>query len=390
MALAVIQEQNLTDIADAIRSKNGTSDTYLPSQMAQAITDIPTGGGQDSGGKYLVQVIDYDGTVLKQDHLNSGATFTMPDQPSHSRLVFQEWSTPVTITNGEVTVGNSDIIIGAVYTTASGLSEFDIELTPVTGLSVTFNMGSGSSVNVDWGDGSLTNDGTTTHTYASYGKYTIKCNRSTLAQNMFGQSSSAFNYTLVRAFLANITEVEIYAFTYCYSLAYVTLPTGVTQLGVASFQNCAVLDHLILPSSCTYIANWGMRSCTVLSKLVLPTGFESFGTNALQGSYGLCFISLPNTVSTINQSAFQECLGLQRITFKRILPLYNNIFLSCRRIVEYDFSSLTNVPTLSNTNSFSGISPLCKIIVPDALYDTWIATTNWVTYANYIYKASEV
>lgn len=33
-----------TAIANAIRGKNGTQNTYTPSQMAQAITDIPSGG----------------------------------------------------------------------------------------------------------------------------------------------------------------------------------------------------------------------------------------------------------------------------------------------------------------------------------------------------------
>lgn len=33
-----------SDIADAIRAKNGSSDTYLPNEMAQAILDIPSGG----------------------------------------------------------------------------------------------------------------------------------------------------------------------------------------------------------------------------------------------------------------------------------------------------------------------------------------------------------
>lgn len=42
MAKAIIDEQNLTDIADAIRAKNGSADTYTPSEMATAITDLPT------------------------------------------------------------------------------------------------------------------------------------------------------------------------------------------------------------------------------------------------------------------------------------------------------------------------------------------------------------
>ena len=44
MAIKTIDDKNLTDIADAIRAKNGTTTTYKPSEMAAAITAL-TGGG---------------------------------------------------------------------------------------------------------------------------------------------------------------------------------------------------------------------------------------------------------------------------------------------------------------------------------------------------------
>lgn len=40
----VVLNSTLTDIADAIRGKNGSSDTYKPSEMPAAITAIPSGG----------------------------------------------------------------------------------------------------------------------------------------------------------------------------------------------------------------------------------------------------------------------------------------------------------------------------------------------------------
>jgi hypothetical protein len=43
----------------------------------------------------------------------------------------------------------------------------------------------------------------------------------------------------------------------------------------------------------------------------------------------------------------------------------------------YDFTSHTVVPTLANTNAFSNIPTDCEIRVPAALYDEWIAATNW-------------
>lgn len=45
MANVIINDTNLTNIANAIRGKNGTTTTYKPSEMAAAITAISGGGG---------------------------------------------------------------------------------------------------------------------------------------------------------------------------------------------------------------------------------------------------------------------------------------------------------------------------------------------------------
>ena len=80
--------------------------------------------------------------------------------------------------------------------------------------------------------------------------------------------------------------------------------------------------------------------------------------------------------------------------------------------VIYDFSSAKQVPVLGSSAMFNGGTSyvlsssgkytvpshetaetngqFCKIVVPDALYDEWIAATNWVRYKNSIKKASEV
>jgi hypothetical protein len=49
MANVIINDSNLTAIGNAIREKNGTSDTYKPREMADAILAITTGGGGGSG-----------------------------------------------------------------------------------------------------------------------------------------------------------------------------------------------------------------------------------------------------------------------------------------------------------------------------------------------------
>lgn len=47
MAKVLTDNKHYTDIANAIREKNGTEDTYKPSEMADAITAIVSGGGGD-------------------------------------------------------------------------------------------------------------------------------------------------------------------------------------------------------------------------------------------------------------------------------------------------------------------------------------------------------
>ena len=45
MAQKLYEESNIQSIADAIRAKNGSTDTYKTSEMAAAISAISTGGG---------------------------------------------------------------------------------------------------------------------------------------------------------------------------------------------------------------------------------------------------------------------------------------------------------------------------------------------------------
>ena len=49
MATVVVNDTYLSDIADAIRAKNGSSDTYKPSEMADAISAISGGGITPTG-----------------------------------------------------------------------------------------------------------------------------------------------------------------------------------------------------------------------------------------------------------------------------------------------------------------------------------------------------
>ena len=53
MANVLVREEYLESIADAIRYKNSGSDTYTPSQMSQAITDIQNSYSASDEGKVV-------------------------------------------------------------------------------------------------------------------------------------------------------------------------------------------------------------------------------------------------------------------------------------------------------------------------------------------------
>ena len=67
MGKVMVNESSLTAIGEAIRGKNGTTNTYKPSEMAAAISSIPAGGG------------NFDFSNLEYVQLTSNKSSDLPD-----------------------------------------------------------------------------------------------------------------------------------------------------------------------------------------------------------------------------------------------------------------------------------------------------------------------
>lgn len=99
MANVLVEETSLSNIASAIRGKNGSTAVYKPGEMAAAITNLPTGGGDTETITFSTDIsflfASNGGSVLYEAMKNKNLVFT---NIRYGRSVFYGMSTNDTIT----------------------------------------------------------------------------------------------------------------------------------------------------------------------------------------------------------------------------------------------------------------------------------------------------
>lgn len=389
------------------------------SEVVVTVAGSGSGGGVvgRTHGEFRCVAVDYDGSVLKEEWLNEGDTFELPEFPTHDRLVGVEWVASEPIENNRIVVKEGVVVAGIIYDTKSGLTEFDFSLNKATGLTVNFNL-SGTK---DWGDG--TTDTATSHTYADYGDYTMMYHGTSLYGNSAGATSvfgSGAQYQCVAVRMSKITFFGYNAFYNCYALKYVTFPKTITTWeGKEWFYGCVQLESMTFPSNVKLSLEGICRQCYALKYVIIPYSLakSAFGQRFLLGCESLKILAIPDSIVTINSYSLADSIQLQniklsakqtsvkglgksgmynvldkRIVIPNTITSSDSCYLGGNHDAILDFSKWDRVFNLSNTNFIGGTNAnkQMKIVVPDDLYDEWIAATNWSTFANYIYKASEV
>ena len=150
-----------------------------------------------------------------------------------------------------------------------------------------------------------------------------------------------------------ITSVKRYAFFNCIGLTSVTIGNSVTSIDDGAFNGCSNLNHVIIGDNVTAVGSRTFNNCKSLTSLIIP-----------------------NTVVSIGTYAFYGCTGLTSVKYNGNVILANYLFSNCSKVSKYDFRNAKSIPTLGN-KSYLGHATGCKIIVPDTLYDSWKAATNW-------------
>ena len=412
----VPEETTFRDYAGKIREIVGT-EYYVPSK--------PSKGGVD--------FYDYDGGILytytKEEFM---ALNELPPLPERARLVCQGWN--YTLEDAKANLEELGYVsIGATYITDDGKTRLYITIdSPFTAeVPLYFSLTTSNSLVIDWGDGKkepITGSGAlnVTHKYEEIGDYVIAfevaegcilglsskqgssssytpllgtnvvyCNMLKKAEvgsgvTSIGNSTFQYCYSLSSVVIPQgVTKIDSSAFYYCYSLSSVVIPQGVTSIGQSVFQHCSSLSSVVIPQGVTKIDTQAFSSCSSLSSVVIPQGVTSIGQNVFSSCSSLSSVVIPQGVTKIDNSVFYNCYSLSSVVIPQgVTIIGQQVFYYCSSLVVLDCSELTSVPTLSSASTIPTHAEL-RIVVPDALYDTWIAATNWSSRASNIIKKSD-
>lgn len=253
MSIVTIDDTNLTNIADAIRDKKGTSDTYKPSEMASAIQGIST--SEDLSNELNTQETLLDNQTSKlivainnlKNKASGGADTTMED---------------ALLTNGIEGAYTNDRI--------TNVGKYALASHPVT--SVSFP------------------------------------NATTIGLSAFGDCTS-----LTEVNIPNATTINQSAFTNCNKLTSIDLPK-VTSIGNSAFYQDRKLTNVSAPLLET-LGNNGFRFCPLQEEVRFPY-LEKMGTYAFYSCTNVKILDL-NVIPKIDTNALYGCTSLETLILRK-------------------------------------------------------------------------
>lgn len=209
----------------------------------------------------------------------------------------------------------------------------------------------------------------------------------------------------------NCKNIKHYAFARGGCLEDIAIPYNCTTIGGSAFLQCAgnittgvtnatfAGKEIIIPANCV------LESAT---NTFQHTGVKSIKSLAADGSlritadslnlFRYCFrlekCPMPvdsngNLASSTSAYTFQYS-NIKKVTFPADTTgtMQPNLFVYCWNLRVLDFSQVSAVIPLASSTAIPAYCP-CVFVVPDSLYDEWIATTNWSTMSSRIIKSSE-
>ena len=384
MSNKLYEENDVQAIANAIRTKNGSSDTYMVSEMAQAVLDIPT-GTTPTGAKSIT--ISASGTTTSDVTNYASVEITTP-QGAYTPSLGTTVTPSISVSNtGLITASNltmrmtdlfkdtfvegyvkaSDVSASATATGGSATQQLNTvsgqTVTPTTSTQYIAVQGDyvlgainvapiPSQYIIPTGTKQITANGTGIDV-KDYEFVDVSVSGGSIGPILDGSVTSVSDST--------ITKLHHSVFRGCNQLASVDFP-NVTTLGSYDFYNCTSLTSVNLPKASNEVGN-SFYGCTALQTIVLPSMLRT-GTSFAQG-----------------------CTHLLTVDFGVAERFAGNTFNGCSRLTTMILRK-SSVLNLSSTNVLTG-TPFASggsggtIYVPSSLISSYKTASNWSTFEGY-------
>lgn len=369
----------LTDIADAIRSQNGTVAPILTTDMASDILSIPTGG--DNGNfKLEIEAIDYYSlsdtqcSVLKpycfySDPKVTGVNFenvltigssAFYNCPSLAMASFPKceyvgsnafYATSISEFNSP-----SCAFVGAnAFATCRQLSEVTFgSLTKIDDTAFNSNCSALQKVTFEYcasiGSNAFTSCSQLSKVEGilsrAYKEAFANCSRLTSLnfESMDYIGTNTFNNT-------GFTSIELpmlssffnsSTFAGCKSLCSASFPI-LTAISNNTFDGCILLSDFYAPNLIS-IADYAFRNCgfSEINDTMFPlvTQLPAYG---FYGNSSLTLVSHPS-ITTLKDRCFTMCSSLTTVNLPSLQNLGQYTFQSCRRLQEINLSLVSSIP----------------------------------------------
>ncbi|MCF0185654.1 MAG: leucine-rich repeat protein [Bacteroidaceae bacterium] len=365
---------NISDAYDEAEAKGATMpDTLNSDNLPECIASIPSGGPTPKQGKVPVYYLEFSNETGEYEKTyiggyDTGETITLKQgsnvaaahtgtRLANPDLVFDGWSCPLEIVDNTITipdwvVDRCEVLIGATYHPADGLTHY-IDLFG-NDHNDTFSYNGLTAVYFRQRNDQLYLYNATG--YFSHLRVMVIPNGIT----GFGNSNTLLSNSSIKTFILPYTFINFASNSSykCQFINYVT-PYGFSATNIHNVSNESYLvqyGQTGIPSSTI--------NCAKLKYISLPNSVVSLSANSLQDTSVAKFV-IPDSVTSIGNSAFSGNTVTQEYHFKSIEP-----------------------PTLG-TNVFASIPSDCKIYVPAESVTAYKEATNWATWANYIYAEPE-
>jgi len=176
--------------------------------------------------------------------------------------------------------------------------------------------------------------------------------QTTLIQYPEGNTATAYSVSGTVATIGN------YAFSGCWRLTTIAIPTSVTTIGSGAFGFCGSLTSLTIPNSITSIASETFRY-SGLTSVTIPDQVTSIGNNAFENCSRMISLSIPKSVTSIGSYAFSGCSNIKTINCLSLTPpiLGSSCFDGSTSVTDVYVSSDTAVLNYKANSDWFGYFP---------------------------------